>query len=177
MVGRMAEDGKSIYNKIEHERLYATQESDLAERKMRELQDEARDYAGQIFRDQDAVSSLFLLSAEQLEPEHKLIEHVNQLMCSPEEFGRLKGVSFLPKNTAAMQPHLEKLRDCLQEHIDYAKVRAAYRMHHQQAIEATRLPVSRQEEALQQLQQNRTYCDSVRDTREQRAMERRRDWV
>lgn len=177
MVGYMSRDGKSIYSKIENERLYAVQEAERAERRMQEIQEEARDYSGQIFRDPDAVSALFYLSAEQLEPEHKLIEHIGRLIDRPREFGRLKGISFLPKDTEAMQPHLEKLRDCLKEHIDQAEVRKTYRDHHQEAIDANRLPASRQEEALQQLQRNREYCDSVRNARDQRAVERRRQWA
>lgn len=170
----MSDNDKLIYEKIENHRMYANQEADKIEREMRELAGEARDYADRVFQDTKAVAALFRISDRQLEPEHKLLERAEYLARRPQDYGRLKGLSFLPKSRAEMQPHLEKIVGCLRDHVELVPVRAGYHQHAQQAINAVRLPASQREEALRQLDLNRDYYDTKRDATHQRAMERRR---
>ncbi len=172
----MQNKDKLNYEKIESYRIYSFQEGEKVQRELHELESEARDYASRVFKDPAAASALFYLSTEKLEPEHKLLAHAERLADNPQDYGRLKGLSFLPKSQAELQPHLEKIRDCLRDHVDLVAVRTGYREFHQEAINAARLPPSQREEALRQLDLNRDYYDGKRDAAQQRATERRRDW-
>jgi len=175
MVGLMPQDDKYIFNKIDGLRIYADQHAEIILARMRENEEDAREYASRAFRNPDFVSAMFYASAEGYLKEDRLRDTAEALQRDPEAFSKLRGFWFSPNASRAAQPHIDKLADCLREHADLVVIRTRYQQLHQQAIEATRLHAGRRVEALRELEHGRDFCDATRDVRLQhRAVEPKR---